>query len=49
MTADEEDDTLRNLLVDLGIDPDQPISEHDAAGRLIPPERVPDYLASLDD
>lgn len=49
MTADEDDDAVRDLLLHLGIDPDRPISEHDAAGRLIPPERIPDYLASLDD
>jgi predicted transcriptional regulator len=43
---DEQDELVRALLRDTGIDPDQPLSKLET--QLIPPERVADYLASLD-
>jgi predicted transcriptional regulator len=43
----EQDEAVRALLLEAGIEPDQPLDE--IADRLIPAEQVADYLARLDD
>lgn len=43
----EHDEALRALLLEAGIEPDQPLAE--IADRLIPAEQVADYLARLSD
>jgi predicted transcriptional regulator len=43
----EQEEAVRALLLEAGVDPDQPL--HQIANRLIPAEKVADYLARLDD
>ena len=43
----EQDQAVRALLLEAGVDPDQPLDA--ITDRLIPAEQVTDYLARLDD
>ncbi len=43
----EQDEAVRALLLEAGIEPDQPLGA--ISDQLIPPEQVADYLARLDE